>query len=82
LELNSIAANSWRSPEIMITLGTVWNALKSAALSVGNPDQESVTASCDQRDVKGTEETMNLKVQVPFTLMCVELQKMTNKLGW
>ena len=64
----------------MITLGTVWKALKSAALSVGNPDQESVRASCDQRDVKGTEETMNLKVQVPFTLMCVELQKMTNGL--
>lgn len=58
-----------------MTLGTVWKTLKSAALSAGNPDQESVRASCDQRDVKGTEETMNLKVQVPFTLMCVELQK-------
>jgi hypothetical protein len=65
----------------MITFGTVWKELKSAALSVGNPDQESVRASCDHRDVKGTEETTNLKVQVPFTLMSVELQKMTNGLG-
>ena len=47
-----------RSQEI-ITLGTVWKALKSAALSVGNLDQESVRAS----------------VQVTFTLMCIELQK-------
>ena len=60
----------------------MWKALKSAALSVGNPDQESVRASCDQRDVKGTEETMNLKVQVPFTLMYVGLQKTTNGLKW
>ena len=43
----------------MITLGTVWKALKSGALSVGNLDQESVWAS----------------VQVTFTLMCIELQK-------
>ena len=48
----------------MTTLGTEWKSSKRAARSAGKPGQQSVWASWPQREVKGTEETMNLKVAV------------------
>jgi hypothetical protein len=62
-----MAANSGRSPERMITLGTECKASKRAVFSEVKPAQESVTASCPQREVKGTEVTKNLKVDVVLT---------------
>jgi hypothetical protein len=64
--LNSIDANSCRSPERMTTFGTEWSASRSAAFSAGNAAHESRCASWPHRDVNGTELTMNLNEAVPL----------------
>lgn len=63
----SIAANSCRSPDMTYTFGIVDNTVRISLRSSINPAQVSCPLK-DQSDVKGTDETMNLKVTVELTL--------------
>ena len=64
---NSIAANSCLSPDRINTLGTVPRTVSSASRSSRYPPHESTRASRVQRDVNGTDETINLNVVVVLT---------------
>ena len=64
---NSTSANSWRSPERIITFGTVAMTSRMELFSAAYAAQESTVASCVHKEVNGTEVITNLNVEVEFT---------------